>query len=241
MTVDPSLATDSTDPAGSRHIQTFVVRRGRLTTAQERALAEHRDRYLLPVDPADPAAAPLDLAAVFGRRAPVVLEIGFGMGEATAELARAWPDHDFLAVDVHTPGVGGLIDKCLPHALTNVRIIEGDAIQLVRRLIPADSLARIHIFFPDPWPKRKHQKRRIIRPDLVGDLASRLAPGGVLHTATDWVQYADKMLGVLSAEPLLRNRFEGFAPRPAHRPLTKFEQQGIAKGHLIRDLVFERV
>ncbi|KWX02055.1 tRNA (guanosine(46)-N7)-methyltransferase TrmB [Carbonactinospora thermoautotrophica] len=217
------------------YIPTYVMRRGRMSAAQERALATMRDRYVLPMD-----GRPIDFAKVFGREAPVVLEIGFGMGEATAAMADAWRDKNFLAVDVHTPGVGGLIDKCERRGLTNVRIIEGDAILVLRDMIPPDSLARVHIFFPDPWPKKRHHKRRIIRPDLVPLIVSRIQPGGILHTATDWEPYAEQMLQVLSAEPLLENCYEGYAPRPDYRPLTKFEQQGLAKGHTVRDLIFRR-
>ena len=195
--------------------------------------------------------SPLDLDRLFGRVAPRVLEIGFGMGDATAAMAAADPDRDYLAVEVHTPGIGNLLALIGELGLTNVRVAHGDAMELVRRLTPEGpgfsapsegpgSFDAIHVFFPDPWPKARHHKRRLIQPAFVSRLVTRLAPGGYLHCATDWQPYAEQMLEVLSAEPGLVNTAEGYAPRPAYRPLTKFEDRGIKLGHGVWDLVFRK-
>jgi tRNA (guanine-N7-)-methyltransferase len=186
---------------------------------------------------------PLDLAEVFGREAPRVLEIGFGMGETTAQIAAADPETDFLGVEVYTAGCGALLRRIADHNLTNLRIIQHDAMEVVRDMIQASTLDRIQIFFPDPWPKARHHKRRLIRPDFVEELAIRLKPGGILHCATDWAPYADVMLEVLSASPVLQTQSttpDGFAPRPAYRPLTRFELRGLRLGHDVFDLVYER-
>ena len=186
------------------------------------------------------AAAPLDLDRVFGRTAPRILEIGFGMGETTALIAAAHPENDYLGIEVHTPGVGSLLKEIAERGLANVRIIQHDAVPVLRDMIPPGSLAAAHIFFPDPWPKKRQQKRRLIQAPLVQLLASRLAPGGVVHAATDWEEYAAQMLDVLSAEPLLENTAPGYAPRPEYRPQTKFESRGLRLGHGVWDLVFRR-
>jgi tRNA (guanine-N7-)-methyltransferase len=183
-------------------------------------------------------AQALDLAALFGRSAPVVLEIGSGMGDTTAAIAQAHPDTDYLAIEVHTPGIGSLLKHLGERALTNVRVIQHDAVEVLREMIPAGSLAGIHIFFPDPWPKKRHHKRRILQPEFAALLASRLAPGGYVHFATDWVEYADHALAALAATPGLRNAGDGFVERPATRPETKFERRGIRLGHTVRDLYF---
>jgi len=186
---------------------------------------------------------PLDLAEVFGREAPRVLEIGFGMGETTAQIAAADPETDFLGVEVYTAGCGALLRRIADHNLTNLRIIQHDAMEVVRDMIQASTLDRIQIFFPDPWPKARHHKRRLIRPDFVEELAIRLKPGGILHCATDWAPYADVMLEVLSASPALQTQSttpDGFAPRPAYRPLTRFESRGLRLGHDVFDLVYQR-
>ena len=191
-----------------------------------------------------PAARPFDQVALFGRRAPLVLEIGCGMGEATAEMAAADPARDYLGVDVHTPGLGNLIALAEARGLTNVRVARGDVLFLLRDGIEPGSLAAVHVFFPDPWPKAKHHKRRIIQPDTVALIRDRLAPGGVLHCATDWAEYAGQMLEVLDADPGLRNRFggTGYAPRDAvGRPLTGYERRGVRDGRPIADLVFEKI
>jgi tRNA (guanine-N7-)-methyltransferase len=228
----PSSPSDTTP---RRAIRSYVVRAGRMGTGQVRALAELGPRYVLPF-----SAEPLDAAALFGRRAPLVLEIGVGMGDATAAIAQALPDTDFIGVEVHPPGVGALLQRIAERGLGNVRIVQHDAVEVLERMIAPASLAGVHVFFPDPWHKKRHHKRRLIQPDFVHLLASRIAPGGTLHCATDWQPYAEQMLAVLSAEPTLRNRAEGYAPRPAHRPLTKFENRGLKLGHGVWDLLFER-
>jgi tRNA (guanine-N7-)-methyltransferase len=182
---------------------------------------------------------PIDPVALYGRRAPLVLEIGSGMGEATAGMAAADPGRDYLAVDVHTPGVANLLATIDALRLTNLRIALGDALELVGDQLAPASLDAVHVFFPDPWPKARHHKRRLIQPAHVALLRSRLVPGGVLHCATDSAGYAEAMLAVLAADPELVNRHPGYAPRPAHRPLTKFEQRGLAAGRPIVDLVFD--
>jgi len=238
-TFPDSPAADDTDttPASPtrRAIRSFVLRAGRMGTGQQRALDELGPRFVLPFSP-----APLDAAAVFSRHAPLVLEIGFGMGAATAQIASERPDTDFLGVEVHTPGVGALLKRIAEMGLTNLRIVQHDAVQVLEQMIAPGSLAGVHVFFPDPWHKKKHNKRRLIQPELVALLASRLAPGGVLHCATDWQPYAEQMLEVLSAEPLLENTADGYAPRPGYRPLTKFEARGLKLGHGVWDLVFRR-
>ncbi len=184
--------------------------------------------------------APLDLEAVFGRQAPRIFEIGFGMGETSAAIAAAHPENDYLGVEVHTPGVGSLCKLVAEGQISNQRIIQHDAVEVLRDMIPAQSLAGVHIFFPDPWPKARHHKRRLIQAPLIALLSSRLQVGGYLHCATDWENYAEQMLAVLSAESSLENTAEGFAPRPAYRPLTKFEQRGLRLGHGVWDVIFRR-
>jgi tRNA (guanine-N7-)-methyltransferase len=223
------------DPDTRPHIRSFVLRQGRVSNAQRRAV-----ETLLPTFGIAYAAAPLDLDAAFGRPAPKILEIGFGMGETTAQIALAHPHNDYLGIEVHTPGVGSLLRLIEAHALANVRIIQHDAVEVLNHMIAAGSLSAIHVFFPDPWPKKRHHKRRLIQPPLVHLLASRLRPGGYLHLATDWEDYALQILEVLSAEAQLDNTAEGFAPRPDHRPLTKFESRGLKLGHRVWDIVFRR-
>ncbi len=224
-----------TPPSNLARVRSYVLRGGRMGSGQQRALAELGPRFVLPV-----AAAPLDFAAVFGRRAPVVLEIGFGMGDATAAVAAAMPDHDFVGVEVHEAGVGALLRRIGEAGLGNVRIVRHDAVEVLREMIPPASLAGVHLWFPDPWPKKRHHKRRLVQPEFAALVASRLAPGGWWHCATDWQPYAGQMLEVLSATPGLVNTAEGYAPRPARRPLTKFEQRGLRLGHGVWDLVFSR-
>ena len=226
---------DSPPLAHPRPIRSFVLRAGRLGSGQARALGELGPRFVLPFQ-----EHPLDFAACFGRRAPVVLEIGFGMGDATAAIAAAAPDVDFLGVEVHPPGVGALLQRIGERGLTNIRIVRHDAVEVLTAMIPPASLTAIHVFFPDPWHKKRHHKRRLIQHPFAALLATRLAPGGTLHCATDWEPYAEQMLDVLSAEPLLVNTAAGYAPRPAQRPLTKFEARGLGLGHGVRDLVFRR-
>ncbi len=230
-------ATEAADPAHPLHrrLKSFVKRAGRTTDGQARAFAELGPLFLLPH-----VAAPLDLAAVFGRNAPTVLEIGFGMGEATAHIAAAMPEKNFLCCEVHEPGVGALLKRIGEQGLTNIRICAHDAVDVLDHMLAPATLAGVHVFFPDPWHKKRHNKRRLIQPELVAKLAQRLAPGGTLHCATDWQPYAEQMLAVLSAEPLLRNTAEGYAPKPAYRPLTKFENRGLLLGHGVWDVVFAR-
>jgi tRNA (guanine-N7-)-methyltransferase len=216
-----------------RSIRSFVVRAGRMGPGQTRALAALGPRFVLPF-----AAQPVDFAQAFGRTAPRVLEIGFGMGDATATIAQALPGTDFIGVEVHTPGVGALLKRIGELELTNLRLIQHDAVEVLAHMIAPQSLAGVHVFFPDPWHKKKHNKRRLIQPGFVHLLASRLAPGGYLHCATDWQPYAEQMLAVLSAEPALRNTAAGYAARPDYRPLTKFENRGLKLGHGVWDLVF---
>ncbi len=182
----------------------------------------------------------LDFATVFARRAPTVLEIGFGMGETTAHIAAHQPQLNFLAIEVHSPGVGSLLKAIGEQQLPNIRIIQHDATEVVRTMIPAASLHGIHVFFPDPWPKKRHHKRRLLQAGFVSQLATRLEPGGYMHVATDWHEYAEQILQVLSAEQLLVNSAPAYAPRPAYRPQTKFETRGLKLGHDVWDIVFQR-
>jgi len=228
--------THSSDFAKRRSIRSYVVRTGRMGPGQSRALAELGPRFVLPF-----GESTVDWAQEFGRDAPRVLEIGFGMGDATAAIAQALPDTDFIGVEVHTPGVGALLRQIGERDLTNVRIVQHDAVDVLQQMIAGESLAGVHVFFPDPWHKKRHHKRRLIQADFVRLLASRIAPGGTLHCATDWEPYAQQMLAVLSAEPTLANTADGFAPRPDYRPLTKFENRGLKLGHGVWDLVFRRI
>jgi tRNA (guanine-N7-)-methyltransferase len=217
------------------HIRSFVRRMGRMSQAQERYYAETLPRFSLPYAP-----QPLDFDAAFGRTAPRILEIGFGMGETTAAIAAAQPQNDYLGIEVHTPGVGALCKQLVERALGNVRIIQHDAVEVVRDMLAEESLDGIHVFFPDPWPKKRHHKRRLLQPPFVALLASRLKPGGYFHCATDWEEYGQQMLEVLSGEPTLTNTADGFAPRPDYRPLTKFENRGLKLGHGVWDVIFRK-
>jgi tRNA (guanine-N7-)-methyltransferase len=217
------------------HIRSFVLRQGRVSNAQARNHEKGMPRWGIPYH-----AAPLDLSAAFGRVAPKILEIGCGMGETTASIAADHPQHDYLGIEVHTPGVGSLLKEIAERELGNLRVVQHDAVEVVRDMIGAETLAGTHIFFPDPWPKKRHHKRRLIQPGFTEMLASRLAPGGYIHCATDWQDYAEQMLEVLSAEPQLENTAEGFAPRPAYRPQTKFESRGLRLGHGVWDVIFRR-
>ena len=225
------------DAPGRRHasIRSFVLRAGRMGPGQQRALETLGPRLVLPFTP-----RPLDLPATFGRDAPTVLEIGFGMGDATAVIAAAQPHTDFIGIEVHAPGVGALLKHIGELNLTNLRLIQHDAVEVLEQMIAPASLAGVHIFFPDPWHKTRHHKRRLIQPAWVAQLATRLAPGGYLHCATDWQPYAQQMLEVLSVEPALHNTVEAYAPRPAWRPLTKFEARGLKLGHDVWDLLFRK-
>ena len=217
------------------HIRSFVLRQGRVSNAQQRC-----HETLMPQYGISYTAHLLDLAQTFGRTAPRILEIGFGMGETTAAIAQAHPQNDYLAIEVHTPGVGSLLKQIGEMKLANIRIIQHDAVEVLRDMIPDNALDGVHIFFPDPWHKKRHNKRRLIQPPFVAQLARKLKPGGYIHVATDWQDYAKQVLAVLSAEPLLQNTATDYAPRPAYRPLTKFEQRGLRLGHGVWDLVFRR-
>ncbi len=207
-----------------------------MSNAQRRALDQLLPRYGI-----EYRAALLELDVAFGRTAPRILEIGFGMGETTARIAAAHPDRDYLAIEVHSPGVGALLKTIDEAALRNIRIVQHDALEVLQNMIAPSVLDGAHVFFPDPWPKKRHHKRRLLQPPFVSLLAQRLKPGGYLHVATDWADYAEQVLSVLAAEPLLANTAEGFAPRPEDRPLTKFETRGLKLGHGVWDAVFRRI
>lgn len=239
--VPPSSPEDApTDTHPPHKIRSFVRRTGRTTAGQAKAFADVGPQFLLPY-----ADAPLDFDRTFGRAAPTVLEIGFGMGEATAHIAALMPGTNFLCCEVHTPGVGALLKRIAEQNLSNIRILQHDAVEVMDDMLPMASLDGVHIFFPDPWHKKKHNKRRLIQPPLIAKLVARLKPGGYLHCATDWQPYAEQILEVLAAEPLLKNTADqtqgGYAPKPAYRPLTKFENRGIKLGHGVWDVVFTRV
>lgn len=254
------MPTPAPAPAaeGRRAIRSFVRRAGRTTAGQTRALNDLGPRFVLPYRASDTA-----LAAVFPQLGtdgaasprPLVLEIGFGMGEASAQIAAGLPGTDFLCCEVHEPGVGALLKRIGDMGLTNIHILAHDAVEVIDHMLPvwtaaapARGLDGIHVFFPDPWHKKRHNKRRLLQAALVARLAARLKPGGYLHCATDWQPYAQQMLEVLSVEPLLCNpsatshpELGGFAPRPDYRPLTKFETRGLRLGHGVWDLVMHRV
>ncbi|MER8072481.1 tRNA (guanosine(46)-N7)-methyltransferase TrmB [Streptomyces sp. NPDC094034] len=236
----PEGTGPSADPAGShfeRRIRSFQPRRSRVTTGQAEALRRMWADWGMEID----GQRVLDPDEMFGGL-PVVLEIGFGMGEATARMAADDPDTGILAVDVHTPGQGNLLRLAEENGLTNIRVANGDAIILLREMLPAESLAGLRIYFPDPWPKKRHHKRRLIQREFLTLAAGRLKPGAVLHCATDWEPYAEQMLAELTAHPGFENtqRDGGYAARPAFRPLTRFEGQGLDKGHVVHDLLFRR-
>lgn len=232
-----------TDSENTQHrrIRSFVLRQGRLTKGQERALETGWPSYGV-----DYRQTMLDLSQLFGRGdSKKILEIGFGMGDATAQIAQTLPDSDFLAVEVHTPGVGSLLKLIQEQALTNIRIVQHDAVEVLQNMLPDASLDGVHIFFPDPWHKKRHHKRRLIQAEFVKLLCSKLKIGGYLHVATDWQEYAEWVLEVLHAEPQLQNmaakESNGYAEKPEYRPLTKFENRGLKLGHGVWDLVFTRV
>lgn len=219
----------------TRPIRSFVLRQGRISNAQQRAIETLLPRWGIPF-----RAQAIDLNTVFGREAPKILEIGFGMGETTATFAAAHPEIDLLGVEVHTPGVGSLLKRVAELGITNLRVIQHDAVEVVQHMIAPASLRGVHVFFPDPWPKKRHHKRRLLQPPFVSTLADRLQPGGYIHIATDWQEYAEQVLEVLQAEPLVKNTVQAFSPRPAHRPMTRFEKRGLRLGHGVWDIVFLR-
>ncbi|NDC07860.1 MAG: tRNA (guanosine(46)-N7)-methyltransferase TrmB [Oxalobacteraceae bacterium] len=239
MTEPPSRSRDPSralpyDPS-ERRIRSFVTRMGRLSDGQARALDTLAPRYCLPYE-----KSVADPNGFFGRAAPTILEIGTGMGETTAHIAGLMPDKNFIGVEVHMPGIGSLLKLIDEHGLQNLRLIQHDAVEVVTHMIPPASLAGVHIFFPDPWHKARHQKRRLIQAGFVELLTSRIAVGGYLHCATDWEDYASQMLSVMSSEPSLINTAEAYAERPSYRPVTKFERRGLRLGHGVWDLVFRR-
>jgi tRNA (guanine-N7-)-methyltransferase len=229
------MTPDSPPAAARRPVRSFVLRQGRMSPAQQRAIDTLLPRFGIPHQ-----ATRLDLERAFGRNAPRILEIGFGMGETTAVIAQARPGDDFLGVEVHGPGVGSLLKRIDELGLANIRVIQHDVVEVVGTMISPDSLAGIHVFFPDPWPKKRHHKRRLLKAAFVHELAARLAPCGYLHVATDWEHYAHEILETLAADSLLLNTADTFAPRPTYRPLTKFEARGIKLGHGVWDLIFRR-
>lgn len=231
---DPNLRSLPYDPT-ERRIRSFVTRAGRLSTAQARALDTLGPAFCLPFD-----KQPLDIDAAFGRQAPTILEIGTGMGETTAHIAALMPDKNFLGVEVHMPGIGSLLKLIGERGLGNLKLIRHDAVEVITHMIAPEALAAVHVFFPDPWHKARHNKRRLIQPPFVQLLSSRIMRGGYLHCATDWEDYAVQMLDVLSAEPALKNTADGYAQRPPYRPVTKFENRGLKLGHGVWDLVFEK-
>jgi tRNA (guanine-N7-)-methyltransferase len=218
-----------------RPIRSYVLRQGRVTDAQQRAVGEWLPRFGIAY-----SRAPLDLDRAFGRAAPKFLEIGFGMGETTARIAADHPQYDYLGIEVHTPGVGSLLKRAAELGLANIRVIQHDAVEVIEHMISPGSLDGIHIFFPDPWPKKRHHKRRLLQPPFVALLVSRIKAGACVHVATDWEDYAQQIMEVLSANPLLDNTAEGYAPRPDYRPLTKFESRGLKLGHSVWDMLFRR-
>lgn len=217
-----------------RPIRSFVLRQGRMSPAQTRAFDTLGPQFIVPFH----VDRPLDYRKLFGRDAPTIVEIGFGMGESTAAIAAMLPEKNFIGIEVHTPGVGALLKLIGEQELNNLHIIQHDAVEVLKHMIPDRSLAGVHIFFPDPWPKKRHHKRRLIQPELVKLLVQKLAADGYIHLATDWEEYAHHMLEVLKAEPGLINTAKDFAPRPDYRGTSGFERKGLAKGHGVWDLVF---
>ena len=226
---------NETEDLSKRHIRSFVLRAGRVSVAQQRAIDTWLPRYGIPY-----ITRQLDLDQAFGRKAPKIFEIGFGMGDSTATIAAAHPEIDYLALEVHTPGVGNLLKLINSEHLNNIRIMQHDAVEVLRDMIADGTLDGVHIFFPDPWHKARHNKRRLIQAPFIAQLVQKLKPGGYIHVATDWQDYAEQVLRVLSEEPQLENTAADYAPRPDYRPLTKFEQRGLRLGHGVWDLVFRR-
>jgi tRNA (guanine-N7-)-methyltransferase len=218
-----------------RPIRSFVLRQGRVSNAQQRAHDTLLPRYGIPFAPHI-----VDLDQAFGRSTPKILEIGFGMGETTAAIAAAHPENDYLGIEVHTPGVGSLLKQIAALELTNLRVIQHDAVEVLTQMIAPSTFDGVHIFFPDPWPKKRHHKRRLIQPPFLALLVGRMKPGAYLHVATDWQEYAEQVLSVLAAEPQLRNTVDDYAPRPDYRPQTKFESRGLKLGHGVWDIVFRK-
>lgn len=219
-----------------RTIKSYVLRQGHLSIGQERAINQ-----LMPKWGVNYQDSPIDLASIFNRNAPKILEIGFGMGTATATIAQNLPDSDFIGIEVHSPGVGNLLKLIEENNLTNLRIVQYDAVDVVNNMIKNESLDGIHIYFPDPWHKKRHHKRRLIQLPFIEQLVPKLKKGGYIHLATDWENYAEQMLEVLNQHPELQNTTQDYAPKPDYRPETKFEARGLRLGHGIWDLVFKKI
>lgn len=217
-------------------IRSYVVRSGRMTDMQKVALEELYPKYGVPWTPGTAITGEL----LFGRPMPLIVEIGFGMGIATAAIAEALPDSGFLGLEVHAPGVGKLLSEIERLGLRNLRVMRHDAVDLVSQMLVPGSVDGFHVFFPDPWPKKRHHKRRLLGAEFVASLADRLKPGGYLYFVTDWEEYAEEVLSTMSAEPLLSNRYSSWAERQPWRPVTKFESRAIKDGRPIRELMFER-
>lgn len=232
------MTDDNLNPAQPlRRIRSFVRRQGRITAGQNRALELYWPQYGLEL-----AGEPLQLSAVFGRSAPVIVEIGFGNGQSLLAMAQQRPEQDFIGIEVHKPGVGALINDAQRTDVHNLRVFNADAIEVLRTAIPEQSLAGVQLFFPDPWHKKRHHKRRIVQAEFVELIASRLQLGGYFHMATDWEPYAEHMLEVMTASALFINQQAGggYSPRPEYRPETKFEKRGVRLGHGVWDLIFLR-
>jgi len=237
QTEDALIENPQDSEANQRRIRSFVLRQGRLTKGQARALETVFPTFGITYKP-----ELLDLSAQFNRAgSKKILEIGFGMGETTAKIAQTLPECDFLAAEVHTPGVGALLKLIDELALTNIRVIQHDVVEVLQNMVADASLDGIHIFFPDPWHKKRHHKRRLIQAEFVKLLCTKLKSGGYIHVATDWQEYAEWVLEVLNAEQQLKNTAKDYAEKPAYRPLTKFENRGIKLGHGVWDMVFKRV
>ncbi len=240
MTTPDNTPQTQAEAPFMRTIKSYVLRAGRMGTGQMRAFELYGPKFLIPYQ-----TQRLNTQAAFGRAAPLILEIGFGMGDATAKIAHVRPDDNFLCCEVHEPGVGALLKRCGEEAIDNIRILQHDAVEVMDQMLGENSLDGVHIFFPDPWHKSRHHKRRLIQGPFVQRLARHIKPGGYLHLATDWQPYAEQMLQVLSVEPLLVNTADnsqgGYAVKPDYRPLTKFENRGLKLGHGVWDLVFKRV
>jgi tRNA (guanine-N7-)-methyltransferase len=218
-----------------RPIRSFVLRQGRVSNAQQRAHDTLLPQFGIPYSP-----QVVDLDRIFGRSAPKVLEIGFGMGETTAAIAAQHPANDYLGIEVHTPGVGSLLKVIAGQNLANVRIVQHDAVEVLHNMIAPETFDAVHVFFPDPWPKKRHHKRRLLQPQFVALLVERMKTGAYLHAATDWQEYAEQILDVLRREPRLANSVPEYAPRPAYRPQTKFEARGRKLGHGVWDIIFRK-
>lgn len=229
------MPSENDPPLFLRTVRSFVTRAGRLTSSQKKALEILAPQFVLPYQ-----KHILDWQNAFQRKAPSILEIGFGMGDATAHIAAYMPHINFLGIEVHEPGVGALLKQIHDRQLHNLRLIQYDAVEVVRNMLSPNSLDGIHIFFPDPWHKKRHHKRRLIQTDFVDLLVSRLKPNGYIHCATDWQNYAEQILEVLNAQSMLKNTANTYAARPEYRPVTKFEQRGIRLGHLIWDIIFRK-